>query len=332
MNFLLVIARFILVLYFSIYGLIHLLLFLTPETARYLIFMNYVNWPMRDLQNPPKYELNNVHNFYLDVEADVRVGIWHYIPEPLEYNFTKHGQNNLKEHFERYFKIHDRRPVVLYVHGNDRDRSDYGRMKLCKSLSELGYHIFAIDYRGYGDSTGTPSETGVVNDVLALYNFIKAYQNETKIFFWGHSLGTGISSHAAKILSDFNAPPAGVVLEAPFFNISQAAKEHLAAPLILNNPWIVRMGEEALLNLNIHFNNAENVLKSKTKFLILHAEDDMFIPQDRSRDLLKICNEKRPTDYPPVKLVEFHKRFGLGHGKIYTHKEIYPMIKDFIEN
>ena len=70
-------------------------------------------------------------------------------------------------------------------------RSDYGRMKLCNSLCELGYHIFAIDYRGYGDSSGTPSEVGVVNDVLALYKFIKSYQNQSRIFFWGHSLGTG---------------------------------------------------------------------------------------------------------------------------------------------
>ena len=70
-----------------------------------------------------------------------------------------------------------------------------------------------------------------------------------------------------------------------------------------------------------------SILKIKSKVLILHAEDDMLIPQDRSRDLVKLCDEKRPKDYPPVKLVEFHKRFGLGHGKIYSHKEVYPMIK-----
>lgn len=70
-----------------------------------------------------------------------------------------------------------------------------------------------------------------------------------------------------------------------------------------------------------------SILKTKSKVLILHAEDDMLIPQDRSRDLVKLCNEKRPKQYPPVKLIEFHKRFGLGHAKIYTHQEVYPMIK-----
>ena len=44
---------------------------------------------------------------------------------------------------------------------------------------------------GYGDSTGTPTEAGVVQDVLVLYNFLKSYQNQTRIYLWGHSLGSG---------------------------------------------------------------------------------------------------------------------------------------------
>lgn len=77
-------------------------------------------------------------------------------------------------------------------------------MNLCQNLANLGYHVFAIDYRGYGDSTGHPSEEGVVKDLMVLFNFIKSYQKQTKIFLWGHSLGTGITAHAAKILSEFN--------------------------------------------------------------------------------------------------------------------------------
>lgn len=53
------------------------------------------------------------------------------------------------------------------------------------------------------------------------------------------------------------APPNGVVLEAPFKNISQAAKEYIIAPLILNNPWIIKKGDEALEELNLRFNTAE---------------------------------------------------------------------------
>lgn len=61
----------------------------------------------------------------------------------------------------------------------------------------------------------------------------------------------------SKIFYFILAPPAGVLLEAPFYNISQAAKEYIIAPLFLNNPWIIRKGEEALEEINLHFNNGE---------------------------------------------------------------------------
>jgi hypothetical protein len=61
--------------------------------------------------------------------------------------------------------------------------------------------------------------------------------------------------------------------------------------------------------------------------MIVHAEDDWFVPMDRSRELVKLCKEKRPETYPPVRLVELESKHGLGHVKIYTHKELYPIVK-----
>ncbi len=132
-----------------------------------------------------------MHNFYLNVASDVRIGIWHYIPIPLEYNYERDSKRTLKEHFDAYFKDYDHRPIIIYSHGNDRDRSTPSRTEICKNLNQLGYHVLAIDYRGYGDSTGFPSETALVEDLVLLHNFIKSYQNQSRIYLWGHSLGTG---------------------------------------------------------------------------------------------------------------------------------------------
>ncbi len=55
------------------------------------------------------------------------------------------------------------------MHGNDADRTVYFRRMMCTKLANLGYHVMAIDYRGYGDSTGWPSEQGVVNDVKLIF-------------------------------------------------------------------------------------------------------------------------------------------------------------------
>ena len=55
----------------------------------------------------------------------------------------------------------------------------------------------------------------------------------------------------------FEALPAGLILEAPFLNIGQAAKEYILAPLFLNNRWIRKRGDENLDILNLHFSNDE---------------------------------------------------------------------------
>ncbi len=143
-----------------------------------------------------------------------------------------------------------------------------------------------------------------------------------------------------------------MILEAPFLNISQAAKEYLLAPLILNNRWIVDKMDKALDSINLRFNTDKkfahlvliwkfarvfvllilnltqnSILKINSKILILHAADDWFIPKDHSLDLIKICKEKRPAEFPPVKLIEYHEDLMLGHNKIYLHEELYPAIK-----
>jgi abhydrolase domain-containing protein 12 len=65
------------------------------------------------------------------------------------------------------------------------------RTELCSNLAKRGYHVFAIDCRGYGDSTGSPTEQGVVHDLIQLWQFIKDYNKLVKLILYGHSLGTG---------------------------------------------------------------------------------------------------------------------------------------------
>ena len=65
-------------------------------------------------------------------------------------------------------------------------------------LRSLGYHIIAFDYRGYGDSTGTPTEIDVVKDALFTYNYIQKVAPSASIYIWGHSLGTGYLAFRTK--------------------------------------------------------------------------------------------------------------------------------------
>lgn len=331
MSWLLSAAKFTVILYFALYALIHILIFSNPETVRKLTFQNLVHWPWHNLSYPFSHNLTNVHNFHVEVEPGVRIGVWHYIPESQTYNHAKHLSDSMSEHLKKYIgKNNDNTPVMIYVHGNDRDRASPFRVKKCKNLNKLGYHIFAIDYRGYGDATGHPSEEGVVKDVLTLYNTIMSYNKNTTIYLYGHSLGSAIVTHTARKISESNLKLDGIVLEAPFLNISQASKDYHLSLVFLNNKWIINKVDESLQLLNIRFNTDKNIVKVKSKILILHAEDDWFIPIQHSVDLYKICKEKRPKGYPECKFVEFKKELGLGHFPS-VHTPVYKLIKEFLK-
>jgi abhydrolase domain-containing protein 12 len=89
-------------------------------------------------------------------------------------------------------------------------------------------NVIAIDYRGYGDSTGSPSEDGLLSDATTVWEYISTHssrktsrseqpvQEEGKsIVVMGHSLGTAVSSRLAGYLADrgtLSAPsPPGIV-------------------------------------------------------------------------------------------------------------------------
>ena len=59
----------------------------------------------------------------------------------------------------------------------------------------------------------------------------------------------------------------------------------------------------------------------------MHAEDDWFVPFKCSKKLIEISNKLRPKTLPPVKFLEFDKKYEYGHFLIYKHKELYPILK-----
>ncbi|KAL8185173.1 UNVERIFIED_CONTAM: Monoacylglycerol lipase abhd12 [Gekko kuhli] len=83
-------------------------------------------------------------------------------------------------------------PVVLYLHGNGGTRGGEHRVELYKVLSSFGYHVVTFDYRGWGDSIGSPSESGLTYDALHVFDWIKARSGDNPVYIWGHSLGTGV--------------------------------------------------------------------------------------------------------------------------------------------
>lgn len=88
------------------------------------------------------------------------------------------------------------RPTVLFFHGNAATRAMHFRVQHCTTYAaRFGVNVLAVDYRGFGDSEGHPSEQGLVMDARAAWDW--AINNGAKpdnLLLVGLSLGTGVVS------------------------------------------------------------------------------------------------------------------------------------------
>ena len=107
--------------------------------------------------------------------------------------------------------------------------------------SRLRANVFAIDYRGYGDSTGTPSEAGLTLDAHTAWDWLRSHgASPESVLVVGNSLGTGV---AVQFVSALEAEqggkeegsrerPRGVVLLAPFSNVQTLLDTYYIAGIV----------------------------------------------------------------------------------------------------
>src|SRR6185295_7513452 len=83
------------------------------------------------------------------------------------------------------------KPVVIYFHGNAGALNlRAGRFRW---VTADGIGLLGLSYRGYGGSTGKPTEAGMLLDAIAAYDFAAARYSPGRIVPWGESLGTGVA-------------------------------------------------------------------------------------------------------------------------------------------
>src|SRR5262245_16898636 len=83
------------------------------------------------------------------------------------------------------------KPVVLYFHGNGA--SLRWRNERFRTLTDDGTGLLALSYRGYGGSSGSPTEAGLMKDAAAAYAFAIARYPAQRIVVWGEALGSGVA-------------------------------------------------------------------------------------------------------------------------------------------
>ena len=180
--------------------------------------------------------------------------------------------------------------VFLFFHGNCGTRLGVfmrrpsPRVELCRALaSHWGAHVVSFDYRGFGDSEGTPSEKGLKLDARAALSFVRQRSN-AKIIAYGQSLGTAI---AATLDVD------GVILDAPFPSIPVAATTYPVLKYL--TPGLRRLGllDQILDAIPDHF-VAPDVHPS-IPLLIVHKIQDTIVPFRLGRTVFEHAQQRRSS-------------------------------------
>lgn len=123
------------------------------------------------------------------------------------------------------------RGTILYYHGNSGSIAH--RIGIFRHLRRLRINIFAFDYRGYGRSSGQPSERGLYRDARAAWRLLteELDQAPDSIVLFGHSLGGAVAVDAA-----CDCPAAGLIVQSSFTQMRDEVKAimptlplHLAA-------------------------------------------------------------------------------------------------------
>lgn len=277
---------------------------LTPFFQRHFIFLHSISFPFfPTYHQPERYGLapHKTRPFHLTTSDGERIGVWHVLPEIF---YQTHLNDNSDGEWtdEVYAKALREYPTVLYLHGNSMNRAAPWRIAAYSALtSRIDANVVAIDYRGFGDSTGTPSEEGLVEDAYTAYQWILSQSSPSSpsshaqpagITIFGQSLGTGITALLAHKLELTNTPTkGGIVLMAPYTDLQSLVKDFsLAGILPLLKPIAAIPFNKLILTtfLKTQLNTLATLPKlNATPVVLLHAKDDPVIPIDHSRRLFE---------------------------------------------
>jgi hypothetical protein len=162
------------------------------------------------------------------------------------------------------------KPVILYFHGNGA--SLRWRVDRYRALTADGTGLLALSYRGYGGSSGRPTEAGLINDALAAYDFARARYDIPRIALWGESLGSGIAVALAA-----EHPVGHVILESPFTS---------AADVGAARYWFVPVR----LLMKDQFHSDLRVGKITAPVLVIHGDRDWIVPIALGERLYALIN------------------------------------------
>lgn len=297
--------------YFALLGL----LATVPALQTHVFYLHRVTltW-FKDLDIPEQFGFapHQVSPFYINTKENERLHAWHVLPLG---TYRRHRELLLED--SNSLKIDSKSPkaidllksdpdarLVIYFHGTAGCLASGWRPDSYRAIYAAApdnIHVLTFDYRGYGLSSGTPTEAGLLQDGIAVVEWalhVAAIPPE-RIVIYGQSLGTAV---ALALMQHYAALPepvlfAGHVLTATFSDVATLTATYRIggvipvlsplrrAPALLNfftsfltNTWLSKDRISEFIRLR------ENADANQPRYYInlIHAEDDSDITCEHS--------------------------------------------------
>lgn len=208
-----------------------------------------IYYPAKDIEATPKVINLSFEDVYIKTTDNLKINGW-FIP----YDDAKY--------------------TLLFLHGNAGNIGH--RLDKIGLLRGIGLNIFIIDYRGYGRSTGRPSEKGCYLDAKAAHDYLLNIRKVSgeQIILYGESLGTGVAVNLAA-----ESPVKAIILEGAFScgrDMARTIYPFLPAFLFCDS-----------------FNSLERIKRVKAAKLFLHSTDDEVVPLTLARKLFDYAPEPK---------------------------------------
>lgn len=172
--------------------------------------------------------------------------------------------------------------TVIHFHGNAANISNH--LGFVDWLPGAGFNLFLFDYRGYGDSGGSPGRRGVFEDSVAALRYVAARSDvdPARLIAFGQSLGGANAITAAAATPD--VPLKGVVVDSAFYSYRSIARDKIGLIPVLG--WF-KWPLSFLTATNGHSPGPVIARLAPTPVLIIHGTNDRVIPYGHGRRLYK---------------------------------------------
>ncbi|MBE2224894.1 MAG: alpha/beta hydrolase [Anaerolineae bacterium] len=200
-----------------------------------------------------------------------------------------------------YFPANNPTHILMYCHGNAGDIRDWSYAM--PPFLEMGCSVLLFDYRGYGQSQGKPSESGLYLDGESVWGWVeeKAEEEGITAVILGKSLGSAIAIHVAS-----QTPPGSLILDSAFTSMREIA--------LTVTPWLPdAMLPELYESLKI-------APKLTCPTLVIHGRNDTLVPLAHGQALYNAM-----TCPKTLTIID-----GADHNNLSNYPDYYAAIQAFL--